>query len=66
MTAGVAIQGGKRFAFSSDPDMDALAHLEQIAGKGLNASGFRIDEGVILLVGESLRAVIVEACEREN
>jgi len=66
MTTGVAIQGDKHYAFSSDPDLDALAHLEQMAGKGLNAFGFRIATGVILLVGDSLRTVIVEACEVEN
>jgi hypothetical protein len=66
MTAEVAIQGDKHYAFSSDPDREVIAHLEQMAGNGLNASGFRTARGVILLVGDSLRTVIVEACEVEN
>ena len=66
MITGLAIQGDKQCAFSSDPDMDALEHLEQMARKGVNAFGFRVAFGVILLVGDSLRTAIVEACETDN
>jgi hypothetical protein len=66
MTTEVAIQDGMRYALSSDPEMDAIAHLEQMAGMGLNAFGFRIDKRVIFLEGDSLQTVIVEACEIEN
>lgn len=66
MIIGVAIQGAKQYAFSSDPDIDALEHLAQMAEQGLNAFGFRIDTGVILLVGESVRTVILGAGEKEN
>jgi hypothetical protein len=63
MITGVTIHGEKRCVFSSDADMDALGYLEQMARKGVNAFGFRIGSRVILFVGDSLRTVIVEACE---
>jgi len=66
MITGVTIQGHKQYAFSNEPDMDALEHLEQMARKGVNAFGFRVALGVILLVGDSLRTAIVEACETDN
>jgi hypothetical protein len=66
MITGVAIHGDEQCVFSSDPDVDALGHLEQMARKGVNAFGFRIASGVILMVGDSLRTVIVEACETDN
>ena len=66
MLTGVAIQGGKQWVFSTDPDVDALEHLEQVIRMGVNALGFRIASGVILLVGDSLRTVIVEERETDN
>jgi hypothetical protein len=66
MITGVAIQRNTHYAFSSDPETDALQHLEQMAGEGFNAFGFRIVGGAILLLGESLRPVVVEASENEN
>jgi hypothetical protein len=66
MIAGVAIQGDTQYAFSSNPDVDALEQLEKMARKGFKAFGFRVDAGVILVVGESLRTVIPEARDREN
>jgi hypothetical protein len=66
MLTGVAIQRGKQCVFSSDPDVDALGHLEQMVRMGVNASGFRIASGVILLVGDSLRTVILEERKTES
>ena len=66
MITGVAIQGDTRYAFSSNPDMDALEQLEKMARKGFTAFAFRIGTGVILLMRESLRTVILEARDKEN
>jgi hypothetical protein len=66
MATAETIEGDNHSAFSSESDEDALAQLEQITGNGLNASGFRIGIGVILLVGDSLRTMIVEECETDN
>jgi len=62
----VAIQGDTQSLCASDLDIDALGHLKQMARKGVIAFGFRFASGVILLVGDSRRTVIVEACETDN
>jgi len=46
--------------------VDALGHLEQMVRMGVNASGFRIASGVILLVGDWLRTVILEERKTES